>query len=175
MPTMITRASTDDFDALWQFYTDVCAQQAHDQYSPMWTLDVYPAKEDIRGHLEAGEFYVATQDGRIAGALVITPHEDPEYAHIPWPTPAADDEVAVIHLLAVHPSMRGRHIGAKLVEDAIAVAGTMGKRVIHLDVVQQNQVASRIYKQAGFTFVGPYRVFYEDTGLMDFDMYEYAL
>lgn len=175
MPEAITRARTEDYGAIWQFYADVCTQQEHDQYSPMWTLGVYPAEEDIRGHLEAGEFYLTSRDGRIAGALVITPHEDPEYAHIPWPTPAADDEVAVIHLLAVHPRMRGKHIGTMLAEGAIALARTMGKRVIHLDVVHQNLAASRIYKQAGFTFVGPFQVFYEDTGLMHFDMYEYVL
>ena len=38
-----------------------------------------------------------------------------------------------------------------------------------------NLAASRIYLAEGFVFVGTYQIFYEDTGLMAFDMYELAL
>ncbi len=175
MPSAITRATIEDLDALWQFYQDVCAQQERDPYNPKWTAGVYPAEQDIREHLEAGDLYALWEDGRPIAAMVLTPHEDPEYASIPWPTPAANDEVAVIHLLAVHPAARGRQLGAYLVREAIRLARSMGKRVMHLDVVQGNLAASRIYRAEGFEFIGPYQVFYEDTGLMYFDLYEYVL
>lgn len=171
----ITQATSADFDALWQFYSDVCNQQANDPYSPQWTLGVYPAEEDIRGHLEAGDLHVGWVDGVPAAAMVVTMHEDPEYADVPWITSAADDEVAVIHLLAVHPRARGQHVGSELVREAIRLSREAGKRVMHLDVVPGNQAASRIYEAEGFVHACTHQVFYEDTGLMDFDMYELAL
>lgn len=171
----ITRATPANFDAVWQFYVDICAQQAHDAYTPQWTLGVYPTKDDIRGHIEAGDLYVCWADGSPAAAVVVAMHEDPEYAEVPWPTQAAPDKVAVIHLLAVHPRMRGRHIGAKLVREAIRLARAAGMQVIHLDVVPGNLVASRIYTDEGFTLACVHQIFYEDTGLADFEMYELVL
>lgn len=171
----ITRASADDFDVMWQFYHDVCEAQAHDRYGAKWVFGVYPAEEDIRTHLEAGEFYVSWMDGAPAAAMVVTMHEDPEYADVPWRTPAADNEVAVIHLLAVHPRARGQRAGAALVREAIRLARTAGMRVMHLDVVPGNLAASRIYVEAGFDLVCTYQIYYEDTGLADFDMYELVL
>lgn len=171
----ITRATPADFDALWQLYADVCAHQAEDVYGPKWTLGVYPTEGDIRGHLEAGDLYAGWSDGAPVAAMVVTMHEDPEYAEVPWTTVAAPDEVAVIHLLAVHPRARGHRAGSALVREAIRLARAAGKRVMHLDVVPGNLAASRIYLAEGFTLVGAYQIFYEDTGLMDFDMYELVL
>lgn len=171
----ITRATPADFDALWQLYSDVCAHQAKDPYSPQWTLGVYPAVEDVRRHLEAGDLYVGWSDDAPVAAMVATMHEDPEYAEVPWVTPAAPEEVAVIHLLAVHPRARGHRAGSALVREAIRLAREAGKRAIHLDVVPGNRAASRIYLAAGFTCAGTFPIFYEDTGTMDFEMYELVL
>lgn len=171
----ITQATPADFGAAWQLYVDVCAQQAHDPYTPQWTIDVYPAEDDIRKHIDAGELYLGWQDGAPAAAMVLVEHEDPEYVEVPWLTPAAPDEVAVIHLLAVHPRARGQHAGAALVQEAIRLAREANKRVIHLDVVPGNLAASRIYEAEGFVYVCTNQIFYEDTGLMDFDMYELVL
>jgi hypothetical protein len=44
-----------------------------------------------------------------------------------------------------------------------------------LDVVPGNLAASRIYLQEGFVLVGTQQIFYEDTGLADFNMYECVL
>lgn len=171
----IARATPDDFDAIWQLYVDVCAQQEHDPYGPDWKLGIYPTEDDILGHIKAGELYVGWMNGEPVAAMVVVLHEDPEYVDVPWPTPAAEDKVAVIHLLAVHPRARGQHAGAALVREAIRLARTAGMHVMHLDVVSGNLAASRIYLAEGFVFIGAYQIFYEDTGLMDFDMYECVL
>lgn len=168
-------ATASDFEAVWQLYADVCAHQEQDAYSPQWTFGVYPTEVDIRGYLEAGEMWLGVVGERPLGVYALVPHEDPEYDIVTWPTEVAYDEVAVIHMLAVHPDARGKHLGAELVAHAIERARELGKRVIHLDVVPGNLAASRIYLAAGFEFVGTYEIFYEDTGVMPFDMYEYDL
>lgn len=175
MPDTIARATPADFDAIWQLYKDVCKGQKNDQYGPGWTLGVYPTKSDIQAHLESGDVYAAWEGGAALAAMALVPHEDPEYAAIPWPTRCQPDEVAVIHLLAVHPQARGRSLGLQMVKKAIRLAREAGKRVIHLDVMPGNLAASRIYLQAGFDLVGTFKIFYEDTGLADFEMYECVL
>ncbi len=175
MFSTVTKAIPADFESVWQLYADVCSQQAHDLYTPLWTLGIHPAKDSIREHIAAGELYLGWQNGQLVGAMVIVGHEDPEYVDVPWATPVSPDEVAVIHLLAVHPSVRGQHLGTELVREAIRLARKAGKRAVHLDVVPGNLAASRLYKAEGFAYVCTYQVFYEDTGRMDFDMYELVL
>ena len=171
----ITKATTDDFDAVWQMYVDVCEHQAQDAYGPKWTLGVYPTMDDVRGHIDSGELYVGWSGVQPVAAMAVVGHEDPEYVSVPWMTPAADDEVAVLHLLAVHPSARGLHAGAELVHEATRLAREAGKRVMHLDVVPGNLAASRIYLAEGYKLACTHKIFYEDTGLADFDMYELVL
>jgi len=171
----IEPAGAGDLEATWQLYEDVCAQQEHDAYGARWTPGVYPARTDIEEHVEAGDLYVGRAGEKIACAMVVTSHEDPEYADVPWKLKAAPDQVAVIHLLAVSPDFRGRGLGAELVRAAIDIARSGGARAMHLDVVPGNVAASRIYEEAGFSLACTHEVFYEDTGLMAFDMYELAL
>ena len=72
-------------------------------------------------------------------------------------------------------AMEATHLGAWLAREGIRLARELGKRVIHLDVVPGNLAASRIYEAEGFAFACTHEVFYEDTGLMGFDLYEYVL
>ena len=131
----IEPAGASDLEATWQLYEDVCAQQEHVAYGARWTLGVYPARTVFEGHIEAGDLYVGRAGEKIACAMVVTSHEDPEYADVPWELKAAPEEVAVIHLLAVSPDYRGKRLGAELVRAAIDIARQNGARVMHLDVI----------------------------------------
>lgn len=172
--TFIT-ATSADLDAAWNLYVDVCEHQVLDAYSPLWTLGVYPTKQDIADHVAANDLFLLLEDGKPVASMVLTPHEDPEYLTIPWPSGVTGEDACVIHLLAVHPNQRGRGLSRELVQEAIRIARGWGKKAIHLDVVPENLAASRIYLAAGFKYVGRREIFYEDTGLMEFDMYELEL
>ncbi len=175
MPCVIDRATPNDFDEVWQLYADVCEHQALDVYGPSWKLGVYPTQDDIGDHLETGELFVGRSKGRIVAAFALMDHEDPEYADVPWPSGAAGEEVCVVHLVAVHPSMRGRHVGVELVREAVRRAQDAGKRAIHLDVMPGNLPASRLYLREGFAHVGSHPVYYEDTGTIELELYELVL
>ena len=112
---------------------------------------------------------------REQGAVVLTHEEDPEYVGAPWPSGAVGDEVSVIHLLAIHPSMRGRGLGREVVTWCIETARGWGKRAIHLDVVPGNLAAARIYTACGFDLVFHHMVHYEDLGDTNLEMYELVL
>ena len=171
----LTLATRADLPAIWQLYSDVCEHQAADAYSPQWTLGIYPAEEDFLDRIDAGEMMLGFDQGRLVGALALTREEDPEYVGVPWPSGATEDEVSVIHLLAVHPDARGQRLGAQLVREAIRIAREWSKRAIHLDVVPGNDIASRLYVAEGFAFVQLHEVYYEDLGNVDLEMYELAL
>lgn len=174
MPDM--RLTTmDDFETVRRLYADVIARQALDTYTPSWTEGVYPADEDLRGRIEAGELYLGFDGDEPVAAVVLTREEDPEYAGASWPSGAVDDEVSVIHLLAVHPSARGRGLGTEVVRWCIDTARGWGKKAIHLDVVPGNLAGSRIYVACGFDLVFHHMVHYEDLGDTNLEMYELVL
>ena len=87
----------------------------------------------------------------------------------------ADGEFSVIHALGVLPSHHGRGFARELVAAAKEIARSRGHRALRLDVLNGNIPAVRLYESEGFRFVSRVKLFYEDTGLTDFLLYEYAL
>ena len=45
-------------------------------------------------------------------------------------------------------------------------------KAVRLDVLKGNVPAERLYKDMGFRYVDTLQLFYEDTGRVDFDLYE---
>lgn len=168
-------ATTDDLEDVYQLYEDIIDHQPLDRYSPSWTKGVYPTREDLCARIEHEELFMGAEGGRCAVAVVLTREEDPEYYGIAWPSGAARDEVSVIHLLAVHPDLRGRRLGVEVTRWCVDTARRWGKRAIHLDVVPGNDVAARAYGAAGFQLVCRHMVHYEDLGDTELEMYELAL
>jgi ribosomal protein S18 acetylase RimI-like enzyme len=81
----------------------------------------------------------------------------------------------VIHALGVHPRFGGRGLGGQMVEAAIALARESGIKAIRLDVLAGNDPARRIYVAHGFESVAHVQMYYENTGLADFELFELAL
>ena len=168
-------ARDSDFDAIWQFYTEVCEHMPLDAYQPHWVLGVFPAQEDIRAYLDAGQFYLGFVEGKLAAAMALADHDDSELASFDWPSKLAGKEVSAIHLLAVHPDARRERLGTALVQEAQRLSLAWGKRAIHLDVYPGNLAASRLYLAEGFSYAGVYEAAYEDIGTIAFEMYECEL
>ena len=81
----------------------------------------------------------------------------------------------VIHALGVHPRFGGKGLGARMVEAAIAIARESGIKAIRLDVLEGNEPARRIYLACGFESITSVQMFYENTGLANFELFELAL
>lgn len=75
--------------------------------------------------------------------------------------------------VAVHPAARGRGIGARLLDAALAEAGRRGADVVFLEVRESNDTARRLYASRGFVEVGRRRRYYrrpdEDALVMRWD------
>jgi len=75
--------------------------------------------------------------------------------------------------VAVHPDARGRGIGARLLDEALAEAGRRDAGVMFLEVRESNDAARRLYASRGFVQVGRRRRYYrrpdEDALVMRWD------
>ena len=173
--TSIRRAAPPEFPLIWDFYGQVIDGMAGAEFHPGWERGVYPAESFIRASLEQGELYTAWREGALAGAMVLNRSCTPGYERIDWAVEAPPEEVSVIHALGVAPDFQGKGVAKALVREAVRLAGEAGQKALRLDVLHGNLPAERLYTAAGFQYRGTVRLFYEDTGLTDYLLYELAL
>jgi ribosomal-protein-alanine N-acetyltransferase len=74
---------------------------------------------------------------------------------------AVVDEAEILNL-AVRRSDRGKGLGGKLLDAAIAEAGERGAGQIYLEVRESNEAARSLYASRGFTEVSRRRNYYKD-------------
>ena len=89
--------------------------------------------------------------------------------------PLDRSEFMVIHMLGVHSDFAGRGLAKEMVRFAIETAGAAGMKAIRLDVLKGNVPAERLYPAMGFSYVDTIKLFYEDTGRVDFELFELVL
>lgn len=97
------------------------------------------------------------------------------YRKFKWQTEAAADEILVIHALGVHPAYSGKGYAKAMVKKAFEVGAEMHQKAIRLDVLGGNVPAEKLYTGLGFKYMDTLKMYYEDTGWTDYELYEYVL
>ena len=172
---IISKASREEYESVRNFYHSMIDALEGTKYHPKWQKDIYPAPEDLRAAVEQGELYTGCVDGRIAAAMVLNEQCNPEYEDIVWTKSISRGEFMVIHMLGVHNDFAGRGLAKEMVKYAIETARAVGMKAIRLDVLKGNVPAEKLYPAMGFVYVDTIKLFYEDTGRVDFELFELVL
>ncbi len=172
---VISKAARDEYESVRFFYHSMTDALEGTKYHPKWQKDIYPAPEDMRDAIDRGELYIGRVGERIAAAMVLNQQYNPEYEDIVWTKPIKRSEFMVIHMLGVHNDFAGRGLAKEMVRFAIDTAGAAGMKAIRLDVLKGNVPAERLYPAMGFSYVDTIKLFYEDTGRVDFELFELVL
>ena len=171
---LLRPARPEELEKVVDFYNYIIDAQEGQEYTPKWTRDVYPSLADMQSAVDAGHMHLGLLDGKTVCAEVITGNDD-IYERVDWHYDAKEEEVTVIHLLCVLPEYYGRGFAKEMIRYAVDLSRDIGRKVIRLDVIEGNKRAANLYLSEGFEYVGEYQVYYEDTGLADFWMYEKPL
>ena len=169
----LKQATLADFESVLAFYGDVMDRTPEIGRYARWLKGKHPTSEGIRTFIEEGSLYLRREKGIIIGAMALSMHQSEEYHAIAWSLNASDDEVAVIHLLAVSPDYQSTGIGSEMVLEAIQLAHNQGMKAIRLDALASNTPAHRLYKRLGFVNRGVQHLYAENTGRTDFYFFEY--
>ncbi len=172
---IIKQAGKDQYEQIRLFYHSLIDAMESHTCGPGWIKDVYPSYDMIKDCTKAGEYYIAEEGGCIVGAMVLNHSCNESYREFEWPTKAEDDEVTIIHALGVHPDHSGRGIAKAMVRFAIDKAAEEGQKAVRLDVLKGNTPAEKLYSGLGFNYLHTLKMFYEDTGWTDYELYEYPL
>ncbi len=122
----------------------------------MWRDDELSAAR-ISQDVEAGLFFVAEQDGMIAGVVKFQ-LEDQLF----WPD-APPNKSAFVHRLAVKRQFAGGVISVALLQWSVERAQTLGKEYLRLDCEASRPKLRAVYERFGFRHhsdrqIGPYFV-----------------
>lgn len=168
-------AQEGDLEHVVAFYNKVIEQMADAPHKPGWKKDVYPTREDVRAFIVDGWFLMANKDGEMVGGLALTVDRNAGYHGVPWLVEAAPDDVFVIHGVGVLPTHHGQGIAQQLLGAALQVAKERKKKAVRLDVLENHLPAQALYRKVGFQYIDTVRLYYADTGLASFQLYEYPL
>lgn len=171
----VRNARPEELDEIQSFYYQLIDDLEGKAESPRWEKDVWPTREMLENGIAERALYVGVLDGSIVGAMLLD-HERPEgYDTAPWLVDAAEGEAMTAHLVATATSHQGCGVGSALMRAAAEFCREQGAKALRLDVIEGNAPAARLYERVGFQHIAAVRLFYEDTGWENFDLYELPL
>ena len=175
MDIKIRLATEKDVDALETLYDDANDYLEATTNYPGWQKGVYPVRQVAVEGVRDGCLYVATQNGEIAGSIVLRHSHEPAYEGTIWQANLEDSEVFVIHTFVVNPKYLQHGIGKKMLGFAYEHALITGTRALRLDVYEKNYPAIKLYEKCGYQYVNTVSLGLEDIGLDWFKLYEKLL
>lgn len=169
---MLRKARRDEFTAVRQFYWDLIDSMKDRTDTVAWKKGIYPSDRFLKESCERGELYILND---YEACVILNSASNDGYKGIAWGVECRDEEVLIPHALAVRADLQGKGTGKTVVREILALAKSMGKKTVRLDLLCGNIAAERLYTGIGFRHVETKTMFYEDTGWTDFAMYEWIL
>lgn len=118
---------------------------------------------------------IEVYEGIIKACAIVNSNSNKEYKRVAWKVNERDNNVWIIHALAVRYEYRGMGLATQFVKNLISYAKLENIEAIHLDVIDKNTLADKLYIKAGFKYISTENIFYEVVGNRQFRMYKYVI
>ncbi|MFD0896623.1 GNAT family N-acetyltransferase [Loigolactobacillus binensis] len=172
---MIKLAQTHDLKPIMAFYEQVITTLAKTAFPSGWKKGIYPDELYVANAIAHQESFLDWRDDTIVSAMVLNSAANPGYTQAAWQVQAAPAAILLIHTLAVAPALQGQGIAQQMVKFAIDYGRSHHKLALHLDALATNLPAQKVYLACGFTYITTLKLFYPDTGVTSFLLYEFVL
>jgi len=168
----IRRAQSSDFDKVVSFYKYAIENMQEMGTYARWVYGQHPTDAMILKYIEQEAMYLLEKEKTIIGAMAVTMCQNDDYHDINWSVNAADDEVAVVHILCVNPDYQKQGIGKRMIRESINIAKREKKKAVRLDALASNTPAHQMYVSLGFEYRGKQHLYADNTGWTDFLFFE---
>ena len=101
--------------------------------------------------------------------------QNEDYHSVDWSIDLKDNEVFVVHILCVNPHMQKHALAKDVMDEIVQMAKTAGMKAIRLDALCCNKPAHILYEKCGFVKRGIQNWYADNTGWIDFFLYELVL
>lgn len=147
---MFRKATNDDIQRITEIYEEIHTETEAGRAPTDWLRGVYPTRATAEAALEQGDLFVAELHGTVAASARINQHQETEYADAAWEFDAPDDQVMVLHTLAVSPTAKGNGLGSGFVSFYEAYARDHGCPYLRMDTSVNNLTARALYHKLGY-------------------------
>ena len=171
----VRHATMAEYDDVEKFYCELIESMRDTEYKPEWKMGVYPTEQMLKDAIEEQTLYLAHLENDLVGVMMLNHDYEPEYERVKWLTDAKKDEIMAIHTLGVSHTRQRQGIAGQMVLYVIEKCRQDSIKTIRLDVLKKNVPAAKLYTSMGFKFIDSVKIYYEDTGLTDFQLYEFVL
>ena len=169
------KCKADDLKKIQAFYQLVCRETKNITTYARWVYGKHPSDSLLESYVSRGAMYYLEYGPDITAAVAVTPFQPEEYHGIDWQAELEDDEVAVAHLLAVNPRYQKRGYARAIMEEAIDFSKRTGFKAVRLDALESNTPAHSLYESLGFLKRDKRLWYAENTGWINFYLFEKLL
>ena len=168
-------ASLDDVNEIMDLYGRVVEKVNTTSVRLGWNTDTYPDVSFVKDAAQNEQMCIMRENGRIIAAAVVNHEVNPEYDAIDWEISGPKEKIATIHALAVSPDKQGSRVSYDMLFGIEDHCRKQGDLAIHLDVIDTNIPAYKLYTRNGYTEKACIQMYYEVVGTREFWMMEHVL
>ena len=147
---IIRKAKIEDISAIAKIYDEICDAQDEGKLAVSWIKGIYPTEDTAMAALKRDDLFVIEEDSKIIGTGIINQKQMEAYAGADWRFPAEDQEVMVLHTLAISPSVGRKGYGSAFVQYYEDYARENGCCYLRMDTNEINKTARSLYKKLGY-------------------------
>ncbi|MGN0600364.1 MAG: GNAT family N-acetyltransferase [Oscillospiraceae bacterium] len=170
----LIKAVSGDFLRIADFYKYVIDNTENMAEYGRWIYGQHPTDDMINGYIEGGYMYYTEDNGEITSAVAVTPYQSEDYHPVNWSIKAYDNEVSVVHILCIDPKRQKCGLAKSVMKEIISMAKENRMKAVRLDALCCNKPAHRLYESIGFHKCGSQKWYAENTGWIDFFLYEFV-
>ncbi|MDO5022527.1 MAG: GNAT family N-acetyltransferase [Eubacteriales bacterium] len=164
-----------NFEEVNAFYDSVIDYLETAEFSPGWKKGIYPDEKMLRDAIENKTLHVMTDGDKIISAAILDNNYVEGYEKVPWDKSVELSNSLLLHAFCVKPEYMKKGIAKRMLNYLENHAKEQGFNAIRLDVLDGNLPAFKLYPACGYNFVNSMQLYYEDTGLTLFHMFEKLL
>lgn len=171
----VRTAREAECDKILEFYYDLIDAMRDLEEKPGWEKNIYPTRQFLQKAIEEQNLWLGVSDEMIVSAMVLNHECADGYENVDWQLEAAREEVAIIHVFGISMFYQSQGIAKWMLENIIEICREREMKAIRLDVLKKNRTAIQLYESMGFVCVNKVKLYYDDTELTDFYLYELVL
>lgn len=169
------KAVAKDIPEIYDLYRSVIEAVNRTDIKLGWNIEMYPNLNFIEETVANGEMLIIRAQNRIVAVAVVNNKVNDEYNKIDWHIKEPCKKIFTVHALATAPDCRGTGLSKDFIEEIKSYCKNNGGVAIHLDVIDTNIPAYKLYTRNGFLEKAEIKMFYEVVGLRNFWMLECIL
>lgn len=151
---VIREATKKDIDSIEKIYNNIHDIEEKGLTEIGWIRNVYPTKKTAENALNRKDLFVVEDNGKIVASAVINQIQVNEYKRVNWKYNAKDNEIMVLHCLAVDPCQENKGYGKALIAFYEDYAVLHNCFMLRMDTNVRNTRARNLYKKLEYEEIG---------------------